>query len=41
MNQTKLGLSMIKKRRLHFGSEKIRGLSEVKSLYRKAKGRGI
>ena len=41
MDQAKLGLSMIKKRRLHFSVEKIKGLSEIKSLYRKAKSRGL
>jgi heterodisulfide reductase subunit C len=40
-NQAKLGLSMLKKRRMHFGIDKIKGLSEVKNLYQKAKGRGL
>jgi heterodisulfide reductase subunit C len=41
MDQAKLGLSMIKKRRMHFSIEKIKGLSEVKGLYRKSKDQGL
>jgi hypothetical protein len=36
-NQTKLGLAMTKNRRMHFIIEKIKGLSEIKRLYKKAK----
>ena len=39
-SQGKLGLSMIKNRRMHLGLEKIKGLPEVKGLYRKAKEKG-
>lgn len=35
--QAKLGASMMKKKRMHFGFERIEGLSEVKRLYKKAK----
>jgi heterodisulfide reductase subunit C len=38
--QGRLGLSMIKKKRMHMGIEKVKGLSEVKGLYNKAKGKG-
>jgi heterodisulfide reductase subunit C len=37
--QAKLGLAMMKNKRMHLKFERIRGLSEVKSLYRKAKER--
>jgi heterodisulfide reductase subunit C len=38
-NQAKLGFEMIKRKRMHFGFEKkIKGLSEVKDLYKKAAG---
>ncbi len=36
-SQAKLGLSMVKNRRMHLGIDKVKGLSEVKSLYKKAK----
>ncbi len=36
-NQAKLGISMIKKKRVHFRLDKIRRLSEIKRLYKKAK----
>ena len=36
-NQAKLGYTMMKKRRMHFGFEKVKGLPEVKRLYSKAK----
>jgi heterodisulfide reductase subunit C len=36
-NQAKLGISMMKKKRVHFRIYKIRGLSEIKRLYKKAK----
>jgi heterodisulfide reductase subunit C len=39
-SQAKLGLSMVKNRRMHLGIEKIKGLSEVKRLYKKAKEKG-
>lgn len=35
--QTKLGLSMVKNRRMHLGVDKVKGLSEVKRLYKRAK----
>lgn len=35
--QAKLGASMMKKKRIHFGFERIKGLPEVKRLYKKAK----
>jgi heterodisulfide reductase subunit C len=38
-NQAKLGLSMLKKKRMHFRLSKIKGLSEIKRLYKKAKDR--
>ncbi|HWR59599.1 MAG TPA: 4Fe-4S dicluster domain-containing protein [Thermodesulfovibrionales bacterium] len=39
-NQGRLGLSMMKKKRLHFAVEKVKKLSEVKGLYKKAKKTG-
>jgi len=39
-NQAKLGLSMTKNRRMHLGIEKVKGLSEVKRIYKKAKEKG-
>jgi heterodisulfide reductase subunit C len=38
-NQGKLGLSMMKKKRMHVGFEKVKNLSEVKGLSKKAKAR--
>jgi heterodisulfide reductase subunit C len=38
-SQGKLGLAMMKKKRMHFGSEKVKGLAEVKALTKKAKSR--
>ncbi len=38
--QAKLGLAMTKNRRMHVGVDKVKGLSEVKRLYKKAKERG-
>jgi hypothetical protein len=35
--QAKLGLAMMKNKRMHLKFDRIRGLSEVKRLYRKAK----
>ncbi|HXX58612.1 MAG TPA: 4Fe-4S dicluster domain-containing protein [Thermodesulfovibrionales bacterium] len=37
MSQAKLGLSMMKNKRMHFGLDKVRGLPEVKALYTKSK----
>jgi len=37
--QADLGLTMWKKKRMHFGSEKVKGISEVKNLYKKSKER--
>ncbi len=39
-SQARLGMSMVKKRRMHFGVEKVKGLSEIKGIYKKAKGKG-
>ena len=36
-NQAKLGISMMKKKRVHFRLDKIRRLSEIKRLYKKAR----
>ncbi len=36
-NQAQLGKSMMKLKRIHLGMEKVKGLSEVKRLYKKAK----
>jgi heterodisulfide reductase subunit C len=36
-NQASLGLAMVKNRRMHLGVEKVKGLSEVKRIYKKAK----
>jgi heterodisulfide reductase subunit C len=36
-SQTKLGLAMTKNKRMHFIIEKVKGLSEIKRLYKKAK----
>ncbi len=38
-DQAKLGLAMTKKKRMHMGLEKVKGLSEVKGIYKKAKGK--
>lgn len=38
-SQGKLGLAMMKKKRMHFGSEKVKGIAEVKALSKKAKSR--
>jgi len=37
ISQTKLGLGMTIKRRMHFMIEKVKGLSEIKRLFKKAK----
>ena len=37
--QAKLGLTMMKKKRIHFRLDKIKRLSEIKQLYKKAKDR--
>jgi heterodisulfide reductase subunit C len=39
ITQAKLGLTMMKKKRLHFSFEKVKGLSEIKRLYKKAGGK--
>jgi heterodisulfide reductase subunit C len=36
-NKAKLGISMMKKKRIHFRLDKIKSLSEIKRLYKKAK----
>ncbi|MCL5023261.1 MAG: 4Fe-4S dicluster domain-containing protein [Nitrospirae bacterium] len=38
--QARLGLTMMKKKRMHMGLEKVKGLSEVKHIYKKAKEKG-
>ena len=35
--QAKLGITMMKKKRMHFSVDKIKKLSEIKRLYRKAR----
>jgi len=37
MNQMRLGLSMMKTKRMHFGLGKVKGLSEIKAFYKKSK----
>jgi len=39
ISQGKLGAEMTKKKRMHFGMDRIKHRSEVKALYKKAKGR--
>jgi heterodisulfide reductase subunit C2 len=39
IGQAKLGAEMSKKKRMHFGFDRIKNLSEVKALYKKAKNR--
>ena len=39
-NQARLGMAMTKNRRMHLGVEKVKGLSEVKRIYKKAKEKG-
>ncbi len=39
VSQGKLGAAMTKKKRMHFGVDKVKNLSEVKALYKKSKGR--
>jgi hypothetical protein len=39
-NQAKLGISMMKKKRMHFRFKKIKRLSEIKRLYKKARDEG-
>lgn len=36
-SQSKLGLAMLKNKRLHFKKEKVSGLQEIKHIYEKAK----
>jgi heterodisulfide reductase subunit C len=38
-SQAKLGLAMMKKKRMHFGFDKVKGMAEIKKLYQKATGR--
>jgi len=38
--QGRLGMAMVKNRRMHLGIEKVKGLSEVKGIYKKAKEKG-
>ena len=37
LDQAKLGLNMMKKKRMHFGVERIKGRSELKKLYQRSK----
>lgn len=39
VGQAKLAVTMVKKKRLHFGLDKVKNNAEVKALYEKAKGR--
>ena len=39
ISQGRLGLSMMMKKRMHFGSEKIKNISEVERIYKKSKDR--
>jgi len=39
MSQGKLGAKMTKKKRMHFGIDRIKNLSEIKALYKKSKDR--
>jgi len=39
INSARLGLAMTKKRRMHFWFEKVKNLSEVRRLFKRAKGR--
>ena len=39
VTQTKLGLKMIQRKRLHFGFQSAKGRGEIKRLYQKAKTR--
>jgi len=39
VDQAKLAVIMVKKKRLHFGLDKVKNNAEVKALYEKAKGR--
>ena len=36
LNNARMGMQMMKNKRMHFGSEKIKGLDEIKRLYKKA-----
>ena len=37
--QGKLGAAMTKKKRMHFGVDRVKNRSEIKALYKKSKGR--
>lgn len=39
LGQARLGVALMKKKRMHFGIEKVKGQSEVKALFKKAKKR--
>ena len=39
LSQARLGIALIKKRRMHFGIEKVKAQAEVKALFEKAKKR--
>jgi hypothetical protein len=39
VGQARLAVTMIRKKRLHLGVDKVKARSEVKALYEKAKGR--
>jgi heterodisulfide reductase subunit C len=41
VTQSKLGLGMLKKKRLHFGFQSAKGRKEIKKLYKKAKEKGV
>jgi heterodisulfide reductase subunit C len=38
-NQGKLGAEMTKKKRMHFGMDRVKNRAEIKALYKKSKGR--
>lgn len=39
LGQARLGAEMVKKKRMHFGLDKVKKRSEIQALYKKAKGR--
>ncbi len=41
LNQTKMGIAMSRKKRMHFGIQKVKGRSELKMLLKKAKGKAV
>jgi heterodisulfide reductase subunit C len=41
VTQTKLGLNMVRKKRLHFGFQSAKGRDEIKRLFKKTKGKTV